>query len=630
MRGSMMRFLLGLAVFSTAGIVAPGISQAAVPGTVQVEGALTSLTGTAVTDGTYIMKFGIYADPQGGVPLWLEGPVDVTVKGGGFNLKLGNTIPLSPLLLAGVQGGWLGVQVGQDPELPRRQLGSVFHALRAGVAEGLACTGCVTEAMLDPGALKAYAKSLDLAKVATSGSYADLTGAPDLSQYAKKGELANVALTGKYADLSGVPVQVKVGTQCGTGLVVGGIAADGTLQCVAAMDPAALPANGLAAISNQLLSNEFQDVYTSQAVPLQIPDNNPVGISDFLTLPDAGTAESLSVHVELSNSDLGSVKVVLFDPAGTPYVLFDKGSKGIGLTGTWPSPDKVVSGDLGAWVGKNPKGKWALQVIDTGFLNNAKDGAITAWNIQVKTLSSKKVQANGMIVAGGGVQLQNAAQDPVTCDAAHTGFIYYNTTFQALTVCNGTGFFPLIVAPTGTQQNPATSCSKIPGGKSGKYWLDVDGTGSALPIEVWCDFTTDGGGYAWAKVDDAALAANQDDYAGKCAKYGMEIVVPRTKNHAAALLQQLGEPPPVVNVFPNSNGATGLNNWHGLCKGQSCGFFISSSNNANCQGNEPNGDNNTAYRLYLVGKGVCEFGAWNDGNNTMQYTGSVVCSPNDK
>ncbi len=619
-------------LFSWTAILAPRDLYAAVPGTVQIEGGLSNAGGSAGVDGVYGIKFAIYADQQGGAPLWSEGPIDVAVKGGGFATKLGATVPLSAPLLTGLPGAWVGVQIEQDPELPRKSLGSVFFALRAGIAEGLACSGCVTEAMLDPGALKAYAKIAQLAKVATTGNYTDLQGTPDLAPYVKKGELANVALTGNYADLSGKPSLAKVGTSCGTGLVVNGIAADGSLQCVVAADPAAtaLPANGLAAVSNQLLSNQFKDDYVSTVTPLAITDNNPVGISDTIVLPDAGTAETLSVHVELTNSDLATVKVVLYDPAGKEYVLWNKNAKGDKLNLTWPAPDKTVSGDLTAWVGKNPKGSWSLNVIDTGFLNNLSDGLVVAWSVNVKTLSSKKVEATGLLIASGGVQLQNAAKDPVSCDAAHTGFLYYNTTIKALEVCNGTAFFPIIVSPIGTAQNPVQSCAKATGGKSGKYFIDADGPGPQPTVEAWCDFTTDGGGYTWVKVDDAALGTNQDDYAAKCAKYGMEIIVPRTKAHAMAIQAQLGEQPPIVNVFPNSNGATGLNNWHATCQGKNCAFWVSSTNNAYCAGNEPNGDNSTNYRLYLVGKNTCEFGAWNDGNNTMQFTGSVVCSPNDK
>ena len=45
----------------------------------------------------------------------------------------------------------------------------------------------------------------DLASVATSGNYSDLSGTPDLSVYAEKSELSSVALSGSYSDLTNKP-----------------------------------------------------------------------------------------------------------------------------------------------------------------------------------------------------------------------------------------------------------------------------------------------------------------------------------------------------------------------------------------------------------------------------------------
>ena len=47
-------------------------------------------------------------------------------------------------------------------------------SLRAGLAEGLDCTGCVTMAMLDPAVLAPYAKTADLAAVAKSGEVPEI------------------------------------------------------------------------------------------------------------------------------------------------------------------------------------------------------------------------------------------------------------------------------------------------------------------------------------------------------------------------------------------------------------------------------------------------------------------------
>ena len=53
--------------------------------------------------------------------------------------------------------------------------------------------------------LSVYAEKSELATVATTGSYDDLSNTPDLSVYAEKSELAPVAISGDYADLSNKP-----------------------------------------------------------------------------------------------------------------------------------------------------------------------------------------------------------------------------------------------------------------------------------------------------------------------------------------------------------------------------------------------------------------------------------------
>lgn len=57
-----------------------------------------------------------------------------------------------------------------------------------------------------------YTKTEDLATVATSGDYSDLSNVPDLSIYAKSSDLATVAMSGSYTDLSDQPMIPTVPT----------------------------------------------------------------------------------------------------------------------------------------------------------------------------------------------------------------------------------------------------------------------------------------------------------------------------------------------------------------------------------------------------------------------------------
>ncbi len=230
----------------------------ALPGILGAQGTLQSQGGGPVADGDYNFTFSLYPQSTGGVALWSEGPVAITVKGSLFSWPLGSTLAIDPAQLANLKSLWLGVKIENDNEMPRKQVLSVAYALRAAVAEGVDCSGCIPAAALAANVLGGLAKTVDLAKIATSGLFADLVDKPNLSAYALLGKLANVASTGNYADLNGIPdlaayalsaklakvatsgsysdladkpAQAAINSQCGSGLYVSGIKDDGKLIC---------------------------------------------------------------------------------------------------------------------------------------------------------------------------------------------------------------------------------------------------------------------------------------------------------------------------------------------------------------------------------------------------------------
>ncbi|MFZ4579482.1 MAG: fibrinogen-like YCDxxxxGGGW domain-containing protein [Myxococcota bacterium] len=501
-------------------------SAFAVPTTVAVEGVLTSTGGGPATDGDYSVAVGLYGAEIGGQASWSEGPLTVTVKGGLFSLTLGTKKALDAATLADAANTWFGIAIGSDPELPRKPLHAVPFAVRAGMASNLQCSGCITAGHLDAQALAGYAKTADLAKVATSGAFGDLSGAPNLAKVATSGAYgdlagkptyADVATTGAYADLSGspsfakvatsgaygdlkdLPVLAKLGTACGTGLVIKGLKADGSYECVVAMDPSALPADGIDEISNGLIANQFVDKIAGKT-GVKIPDNNPVGVSDAIDFPDIGVAQKLVVSVDLNNSKINTLSISVFDPDGKEYVLHQKSGSGTALKTSYPAPTKTVSGDLTTWIGKNPKGKWFLKVVDTDYLNNTTDGQVNAWSIDLQTLSSKKIQVNGdlyvngnLYVQGTGMQLPLADSAPVTCDASKFGYTYASAADKTIYYCNGKTWFgmPIEIPPKSCKEilaNDATS-------KDGVYTVDPDGPFGNAPLQVLCNMTRDGGGW---------------------------------------------------------------------------------------------------------------------------------------
>ena len=493
---------LQLALLLTGALISAS-ATAAVPGTVLIQGALLTKAGGPTTDGLYDISFAIYADQTGGQAAWSES-AKVAIQGGEFAHVLGSVKAMPAGLFGTLQTAWIGAKVASEPELPRKQLHAVTFARRAAVADAagfayagsktkggpatdLQCSGCVglSEIKIDG--------TLDLGG---NGLKAKTVTATDVAAT----KVTAASFVGNGSQLTGIVI--PSGSCQAVGEVVKGIKKDGSLDCVVAMDPNALPADGLDEISNGLLSNQFVDEAPGKAVPIK--DNDPTGVNDSLVFPDVGIAQELDVLLSLTNSDTSTVTVWLFDPKNVKYVLWDKGAKATSLKGVWPSKNKTVSGDLSTWVGKNPAGTWRVQVVDVGDTTGDIDGQLDSWSVRIKTLSSKKVSAVGKLIATGGFQLPTAAKAPAPCNAGNLGFVWVDTGSKAMKICNGKKWFPInLVQPDGSKDNPAKTCKDIKEVyaelKSGTYWLDSDGAeGVAPPYEVWCEMELQSGGWTLA------------------------------------------------------------------------------------------------------------------------------------
>ncbi|MBM4342775.1 MAG: proprotein convertase P-domain-containing protein [Deltaproteobacteria bacterium] len=369
----------------------------AAPGTSLVEGVLQSGSGP-VADGIYNATFAVYADETAATALWSEGPVALNVKAGQWQWALGAKTPLDLAKLGG-QKPWLGLQIGGDPEMPRAKIHSVLYAARALLAEGLDCSGCITAAALSPNVLQPYAKSADLAVVGKSGNYADLKGVPDLTAYAKAADLslyaktaalADVAKTGAFGDLKDVPVLAKVGAGCGSGLVVKGLKADGSLDCVSGVDP----------LVATLFSSTINQPFVQQ-VGAELLDGQPAFyVSGELTVPALGSTELVEIDVDIDNSDVSQLKIEATDPAGNLLTLYNGGVTGTSLKTTFPTKTPIAEGSLDGWKGKDPKGTWMLIVRDKVKManSNGKDGIFKSFAVRVQYKAQGKMQVKSDLV----------------------------------------------------------------------------------------------------------------------------------------------------------------------------------------------------------------------------------------
>lgn len=109
-----------------------------IPQTISYQGVLTDADGGVVLDGNYTLTFKLYDAATGGTELWSETQT-VDISNGVFNVILGSSTPLT---LSFDFPYWLGVTVGQDPELaPRIELTASAYSLNTRSIADSAVTG---------------------------------------------------------------------------------------------------------------------------------------------------------------------------------------------------------------------------------------------------------------------------------------------------------------------------------------------------------------------------------------------------------------------------------------------------------------------------------------------------------
>jgi subtilisin-like proprotein convertase family protein len=411
-----------------AGIVTLALTSSALattPSTVFVEGYLHTTGGGPVADGSYDVKFALYSAKTGGAAAWSEGPVKLVVKAGQWSYALGTTGAIKAATLASAAKLWIGVQVGSDPELTRLRIHSAFYARVAG---GVACTGCIETSAIKAGSLNLTGGTLTADKVVAKSFVGDGSG-----------------LTG---------IKTPSG-QCASGKVVSGIDKDGKLICGSASP---LPDDGVDQVTQGLIAI-VGDLYHGN-VPVNLLDNNPKGANSLISLAKVGKIDKLTVTVSLKisagASGVNALRICLVAPGGalpnnagfnptyctgkSQYLLHDKSGSGNTLIKTWPSPTKEVKGNIAEWIGKDPSGKWYLQVVDTNFDTNGVIGTIEKFTLSARTTGNNKVNVVKELIIDGqsdhnkGIKLGDS---PSTCNSANEGLVRFNKATKALQFCDG-------------------------------------------------------------------------------------------------------------------------------------------------------------------------------------------------
>lgn len=145
----MKRVTVILVLAMLVALSASPLMAAGIPGTINLQGRLTDVAGSNLTDGVHTLAFKVYADSVGGSALWSE-TLPVQVTGGLFTVTVGNSSAIPPDIFSNAANRFLGVTVNLEPEMPRIRLNSVAYAYQtqdadeATLALNLTCVGCVS------------------------------------------------------------------------------------------------------------------------------------------------------------------------------------------------------------------------------------------------------------------------------------------------------------------------------------------------------------------------------------------------------------------------------------------------------------------------------------------------------
>jgi subtilisin-like proprotein convertase family protein len=123
------------------------------------------------------------------------------------------------------------------------------------------------------------------------------------------------------------------------------------------------------------------NVITKSSSPgAAIPDNNPAGITDIITVTEGGTVASLKVDLDITHTYIGDLVIRIISPRGTPVTLHDRNeasTKNINKT-----YDLASTPSLTIINGEPADGNWTLEIKDIAAIDS---GILTKWTLHIDT-----------------------------------------------------------------------------------------------------------------------------------------------------------------------------------------------------------------------------------------------------
>lgn len=127
---------------------------------------------------------------------------------------------------------------------------------------------------------------------------------------------------------------------------------------------------------------ELFEVSETSQPSVAIPDNDPEGVEDTLSIDACPFIDDIEVELNISHGWRNDLIVSVESPAGDEAVLHDRdGGSGDDINATYPNPDDIelASGDdLYDMIGSNGSGTWTIEVSDNEL---GVEGTLDSWTV---------------------------------------------------------------------------------------------------------------------------------------------------------------------------------------------------------------------------------------------------------
>lgn len=132
--------------------------------------------------------------------------------------------------------------------------------------------------------------------------------------------------------------------------------------------------------------SDNETIIQSSSPAMSIPDNDPSGITDTITVNDHGTVSTVTIDLDITHSYIGDLIVKLISPRGTPAILQERnGGSSKNILKTY---DVQNAPTLSRFKGEPASGRWTLEVIDAAAMDIGK---LNTWTIHIGVGTRKEL-----------------------------------------------------------------------------------------------------------------------------------------------------------------------------------------------------------------------------------------------